>query len=89
MREAASFMARQVIWAPTGLGGLLRRALAPVRWWQRRRRLAMLDTLDDHVLNDIGLCREDVRWALGQPLAVDGAAELVRRRSHRRGVRHR
>ncbi|MGQ7794038.1 DUF1127 domain-containing protein [Faunimonas sp. B44] len=89
MREAASFMARQVIWSPTGLSGVAQRILAPLRWWQRRRRLATLDTLDEHVLNDIGLSREDVRWALGQPLAIDAAAELVRRRSERRGLRRR
>ncbi|MEE1654948.1 DUF1127 domain-containing protein [Microvirga sp. CF3062] len=33
-----------------------------------RRQVAMLSELDDHLLEDIGLRRTDVRTALAQPL---------------------
>ncbi|MYZ48872.1 DUF1127 domain-containing protein [Propylenella binzhouense] len=88
MREAASFMAGQVLWSTNGRGRLMRSLAAPLRWWKRRRALAKLTTLDDHILYDIGLTRADVRWAMNLPLGHDAAQELQRRRPTR-GLRHR
>ena len=32
-------------------------------WAERRRQLRALSELDEHLLRDVGLCREDVRRA--------------------------
>src|SRR5680860_1084314 len=39
--------------------------------WLKRRRLYRLQQLDDRMLNDIGLLREEVNASLEQPLTVD------------------
>ena len=52
--------------------------------WLKRRRLYRLQQLDDRMLNDIGLLREEVNAALGQPLRVDPVHDLNRRARHRR-----
>ena len=75
MREAASFIASQHV-GPFEMGGLLHSLLAPIRWWHRRRKLVRLRDLDDHLLQDIGVTRDDVRYAFNLPLAVDAALEL-------------
>lgn len=54
----------------------LRRAF---RNWLSRRRLRQVDELDDHILRDIGLSRDELRTALSLPLAVDPVQELQRR----------
>ena len=46
------------------------------RHWRSRRRLARLWALDDRMLDDIGLTREDVYWAMSLPLTVNPAAAL-------------
>jgi uncharacterized protein YjiS (DUF1127 family) len=39
--------------------------------WRRRGRLTQLETLDDRVLEDIGLKRADLSWARYLPLDRD------------------
>lgn len=52
--------------------------------WLKRRRLYRLQQLDDHLLNDIGILREEVNAALQQPLSVDPVRDLNRRARTRR-----
>lgn len=52
--------------------------------WLKRRKLYRLQQLDDHMLNDIGLLREEVDAALQQPLSVDPVRDLNRRAKTRR-----
>lgn len=52
--------------------------------WLKRRRLVRLQQLDDRMLNDIGLLREEVNAALEQPLSVDPVHDLNRRARQRR-----
>ncbi len=53
---------------------------------QRERRLALLQmqTLDDHILQDIGVTRDDVNWAGNLPKNINAAKELeaLRKRSN-------
>jgi uncharacterized protein YjiS (DUF1127 family) len=79
MREAASFIASQSDHYTPGVDAILRKIFAPFRWWNRRSRLLHLRDLDDHVLEDIGVTRDDVRYAFGLPLSVDAALELQER----------
>lgn len=44
--------------------------------WTNRRAIYKLSRLDDRHLQDIGLTRADVTWALGLPLDVDPSSEL-------------
>jgi uncharacterized protein YjiS (DUF1127 family) len=82
MRQAAAFIAAQSnsepVWAP-----LLRAVLLPVHWWKRRRTVVRLIDLDDHILCDIGMCRDDIREINRLPLGVN--AELILRQ---RAIRH-
>lgn len=55
-----------------------------IRNWQAHRAVSRLDRLDDHMLNDIGVTREEVRWAAGLPLTVNAALELEERATRRR-----
>ncbi|MFW6077244.1 MAG: DUF1127 domain-containing protein [Hyphomicrobiales bacterium] len=52
--------------------------------WLKRRRLHRLQQLDDNLLNDIGLLREEVHAAPQQPLSVDPVCDLNRRAWARR-----
>jgi uncharacterized protein YjiS (DUF1127 family) len=52
--------------------------------WLKRRRLYRLQQLDDRMLNDIGLLREEVNASLEQPLTVDPVSDLHRRARQRR-----
>lgn len=65
----------------------LRRAF---RNWLARRYLRRLEQLDDYILADIGLTRDDLTYGQRLPIEVDPIAELVRHRDTRvaRGVRH-
>ena len=90
MRDAASFIAARSAQAPAGLiANLLHDTRAALRSWNNRRKLAKLADLDDRLLADIGLTREDVSWSLGLPFTIDPAFELQRRalRHHLRGWR--
>ena len=79
MREAASFIARQGGSDEAGvLSALLRAAHRTLRSWRNRRRIAALGELDDHLLSDLGLKRDDVHRALNLPFAQDPALELQR-----------
>ena len=66
----------------------LRRML---RSWQAKRKLKALQNLDDYLLNDIGLTRDDLRYGLRLPSDIDPIDELLRVREQRmrRGVRGR
>ena len=55
-----------------------------LRNWHFRRRLAKLTYLNNRLLEDIGLRREDLDWALSGPLPVNKSEKLmpiVRRRT--------
>jgi uncharacterized protein YjiS (DUF1127 family) len=54
-----------------------------IRNWQARRTVARLDRLDDFLLRDIGVTREDLRWAAGLPLTVNAALALEERQASR------
>ncbi len=62
-----------------------------VRNWLAKRNLKRLEQLDDYMLNDIGLSRADVRYALKLPYDVDPVDEMMRLQDQRirRGVRTR
>ena len=90
MREAAAFISGQSGSAPAGALHWLSRTLqAAYRAHLRRRQMIRLSEADDHLLADIGITREDVRWALDQPFSHDPGIELQRRalRESRRGWR--
>ncbi|MCA3560783.1 MAG: DUF1127 domain-containing protein [Aestuariivirga sp.] len=55
-----------------------------IRNWRARRAVARLDTLDDFLLDDIGVTRSEVRWAAGLPLSVNAALELEEQANRRR-----
>ena len=90
MREAASFIAAQSGSASAGLlAAALRSGQAAFRAWAARRKLTNLLDLDDHLLADVGVKREDVKWALDLPFSHDPGLELQRRamRNRARGWR--
>ena len=85
MREAASFIAGQTNSAAQGaLTSLLQAVRSALQAWNSRRKLATLSDMDDHLLLDIGLDREDVRVALDLPFMQDPGIELQRRAVHNR-----
>jgi uncharacterized protein YjiS (DUF1127 family) len=55
-----------------------------LRNWRSRRRLARLRDLDDHLLADIGVRREEVDRALALPLTVNSAEALQHSARRRR-----
>ena len=85
MRQAALFVASQTN-IDTVASRIAALALAPLRWWKRRRTMVRLIDMDDHILADIGISREDVRHAMSLPLGVNADLILQQRaleRSHR------
>lgn len=56
--------------------------------WRKRRQLRQLEQLDDHVLMDIGLTRDELIRVQRVPLALDPVSELLNVRPARRGLRH-
>ena len=62
-----------------------------VRNWLARRKLRRLETLDDYLLNDIGLTRDDLYYVRRLPRQVDPIAEMakIREQRIRRGVKAR
>jgi hypothetical protein len=46
------------------------------RNWLARRSVARLETLDDHILQDIGVNRGDLDWAAHLPLNVNATRAL-------------
>ena len=65
------------------LATLLRSAAGLAHAWRQRRELTRLIDLDDRMLADIGLTRQDLTAALAEPLLVDASESLaaVARRS--------
>jgi uncharacterized protein YjiS (DUF1127 family) len=59
-----------------------------VRNWRARRNVRNMLELDDRMLADIGVRRDEVAWAAQLPLAVNAAIELetaaFSRRRHNR-----
>lgn len=53
----------------------------------KRRTLRKLRDLDDHVLRDIGLRRDELDLALRLPLTIDPLRHLIHRRTLNRGIR--
>jgi uncharacterized protein YjiS (DUF1127 family) len=90
MREAASFISRQSSTAPAGaLQAIMELLWSAYHAHIRRKQLIRLSEVDDHLLADVGVTREDVRWALDLPFSHDPGLELQRRalRNSRRGWR--
>jgi uncharacterized protein YjiS (DUF1127 family) len=56
--------------------------------WRKRRQLRQLEQLDDHVLMDIGLTRDELIRVQRSPLGVDPMDALLRVRPLGRGLRH-
>lgn len=84
MREAALFASRQGVGSAAGhLAGIVAHIARIAAGWRRRRNFAELEALDDHLLDDIGLTRGDVRWAITQRPDRPVGPEL-RRRAWRR-----
>jgi uncharacterized protein YjiS (DUF1127 family) len=83
MREYALHQASQEFHGL--LFGNLRRG---VKNWLKRRMLRQVQDLDDYILRDIGLSREDVNQALDLPLAYDPILELERRLDRRHRFDH-
>jgi len=54
------------------------------RNWRARRNIVRLETLDDHLLYDLGVTRAEVEWAAGLPLTVNAALALEERAFRRR-----
>jgi uncharacterized protein YjiS (DUF1127 family) len=44
--------------------------------WQAKRAVKNLWQLDDHMLNDMGLTREEVAWAITRPLSINAVQAL-------------
>ena len=71
MRDYA--LTRAISIGEIGGGSFLARVLHN---WRARRALLKLQDFDDNMLRDIGVTRDDVRWAVGQPLTVNAALAL-------------
>ena len=68
--------------------GLAAAAVALSRAWSRRRMVGRLGALDDHMLADIGITRQDVLSVLAEPLFVDVSEKLAQRADETRHARH-
>jgi uncharacterized protein YjiS (DUF1127 family) len=52
--------------------------------WKARRRVAQLESYDDFLLADIGVTRDEIRWASELPRSVNAALALEDRAFRRR-----
>lgn len=50
----------------------------------RRLRLWRMQRLDDHMLDDVGITRDELEWAIRLPLRVNAALALHERARRRR-----
>lgn len=55
-----------------------------IRNWRARRAVRQLIELDDRMLRDIGVSRNDVEWAAGVALTINAALALEERSSRAR-----
>jgi uncharacterized protein YjiS (DUF1127 family) len=55
-----------------------------LRNWKARRRVAGLEAYDDFLLKDIGVTREEIRWAAALPLSMNAALALEDKAFRRR-----
>jgi uncharacterized protein YjiS (DUF1127 family) len=53
-----------------------------LRNWLARRAVRRLESLDDHMLRDIGATRADIAWAAKLPLTINAALALQERQRH-------
>ncbi len=65
-------------------GRAVRSVVALATAWERRRIVGQLGALDDHMLNDIGITRQDVLSVLAEPLYRDPSEQLAARASDAR-----
>ncbi len=54
------------------------------RNWKIRRKVRALDEHDDHLLDDIGVLRNEIAWASNLPLSINAAVALNDRANRRR-----
>ncbi len=62
---------------------------AAARWlsnWRARRQIRKLSDYETRILNDMGVTRDEVKWAAKLPLSVNPAWELRNRSRTRRVV---
>lgn len=55
-----------------------------IRSLQRRWQLYRMQSLEDHLLDDIGVTREELEWAIRLPLSTNAALALRERAARRR-----
>jgi uncharacterized protein YjiS (DUF1127 family) len=79
MRDYA--LTRAISIGETGAASWLGRV---IRNWKAKRSIVRLETLDDHMLYDLGVTRAEVQWAANLPLSVNAALALEERAFRRR-----
>ena len=57
------------------------------RAWERRRVVGRLGLMDDHMLRDIGITRQDIHSVLAEPLHRDPTERLAARAAEMRAAR--
>lgn len=72
----------------TAVSTFLKSAGRAIELWANRRAIHRLATLDDRYLQDIGVSRSDVHWALSHPWSVDPSAKLATRVGRRKNAAH-
>lgn len=55
-----------------------------LRNWRARRSVQKLESYDDYILRDIGVTRDEIRWATSLPLSVNAALALEEKAFRRR-----
>lgn len=78
---SASVRLHHIHRAPRESRGLRARLLQ----WLARRQMATLLSMDDHLLTDMGITRDDVHHARQLPLSLDAGDALTRIALGRRG----
>jgi uncharacterized protein YjiS (DUF1127 family) len=56
--------------------------------WRARKSVAKLQQLDDYMLRDIGITRDQVLWAKNQPLRINASLALEECARQRRFVQN-
>lgn len=85
--HARNFVVARTAFRPANIGSALAMFLRPSARKARallyalinRRTVRKLEEMPDWQLADIGLAREDLRFCLSMPLAVDPSSEIARR----------